>query len=320
MLTAHCCLLASWRWTSAPSEMLWMQGSLCSSCRFLCILPGCCSQDGCVRTMHHLGKAGSQTRETFQSPSNNTDRPKPQNCSKFFTCSPSSHGEGCNGVSDESIVGMHYTPSPLSLPFLLQWIQEFSVVFPVQEHEVFPMLHEGWHQHCEASSQPLPDTQNQDISPAPSNARVTTFWQHSIAWAARFCFTQSFAAWWALKAASAPFQIFFPWFPWPVKLVEKGDHNTCGYINSVIRLPADARTDQWFYLSLVILCNIEATFVFKHYITLWFCNLKWKLSSQFSETHYVLRFPLNWSYSELYLLNCQTISSLYEYSRDFPFP
>lgn len=32
-----------------------------------------------------------------------------------------------------------------------------------------------------------------------------------------------------------------------------------------------------------------------------------------------LGFPLNWSYSELYLLNCQTISSLYEYSRDFPF-
>lgn len=69
-----------------------------------------------------------------------------------------------------------------------------------------------------------------------------------------------------------PFWHFF--IASPVKVLENGDHNTSGCIKSVIRLPADATTEQWFYLCLVILCNIEATSVFKHYITLWFCNLK----------------------------------------------
>lgn len=86
-------------------------GDICSSCTFPCILPGCCSQDGCVRTVHYLGKAGSQTREIFQSPNNATDRPKPQNCSKFFTFSFSNHVKGCNRMSDESIVGTHHVPT-----------------------------------------------------------------------------------------------------------------------------------------------------------------------------------------------------------------
>lgn len=213
-------------------------GSICSSCTFLCILPGCCSQDGCVRTVYTWAKlAAKQGRffnlliATLTDQSHKTAVNSPLfpiqttwkdaiewQMNPLWAHTMSHHTVLALCLSSRATrttrdwktcaflvkTNSHHSPSPLSPPSL-------PAMNPrVQHHVPCPGT---WSLSMKADSSTVEHPPSLFQTPKIKISLLShpmPGWQH---FGSSFCFTPGFAIWWALKETCAPFLAFFYCFP-----------------------------------------------------------------------------------------------------------